>query len=128
MPYFLICAGLLSLMYVGLSLNVVRLRNAKRVSLGDGGDPDLLKAIRAHANFIEYVPLALILILVASSYYGQRTVAGLSVLLLVARLLHAAGILGGMKYGRPAGSILTALVLVVTSIWIILVGVGIRLY
>jgi hypothetical protein len=48
------------------------------VSLGDGGDKELQTWIRAHANFIEYVPLCLILIYTLSSYYGYRTVAGLS--------------------------------------------------
>ena len=128
MNIYLISASLLGLLFVALSLNIARLRNVKKVNLGDGGDPQLLRAIRAHANFMEYVPLCLLLIYVLSTYYGHRTVAGLSGLLLLARVLHAAGILGYIGFGRAAGAILTTLVLAVSSIWLGLIGLGIRLY
>ncbi|MEN9842262.1 MAG: hypothetical protein RLZZ612_91 [Pseudomonadota bacterium] len=38
-----------------------------RVAVGDGGHPELLRAMRVHANFAEYVPLSLGLILVTSA-------------------------------------------------------------
>jgi len=56
-----IYAGLLGLLFVGLSLWVVARRVRARAASGDGGDPALSDAIRAHGNFAEYVPLALIL-------------------------------------------------------------------
>ena len=49
-----------------------RMRGAKKIYLGDGGDPEMLAAIRAHGNFIEFVPLCLLLIYFASDYYGYR--------------------------------------------------------
>jgi len=43
-----------------LMLRVGTQRTDKKVSLGDGGDSLLLSRIRAHANFTENAPLALI--------------------------------------------------------------------
>jgi uncharacterized membrane protein YecN with MAPEG domain len=128
MGYLLTCAGLLGLVFIGLSLNVVRNRRRARVSLGDGGDAELLKAIRAHANFIEYVPMSLILIYTSSWVYGFRTIACLSVLLLLSRIAHAVGILGGVRMGRFWGSIGTAVVVLIASILTISMGLGIKLY
>jgi uncharacterized membrane protein YecN with MAPEG domain len=128
MTIYLMCACLLGFMYAGLSYNVVRVRGVKKVWIGDGGDKDLLTAIRAQANFNEYVPLCLILILATSMFYGHRTVAGLSLLLLVARALHAGGMLGFIPRGRMLGAYGTMAVLLISSIWIGLIGIGIRLY
>jgi uncharacterized membrane protein YecN with MAPEG domain len=128
MNIYLICAGLLGLLYAGLGIHVGRLRTAKKIWLGDGGDKELNVAIRAHGNFIEYVPLCLLLIFICSSYYGYRTIVGLSLILLASRVLHAGGILGWIPYGRPAGAVGTTLVLAIVSIWLALVGLGIRLY
>lgn len=55
-------AALLAIMYAGLSWNVVKSRMRTKVGMGDGGDDVLNRAIRAHANFAEYVPFFLILL------------------------------------------------------------------
>src|SRR3954449_9086648 len=55
-------AGLLALIYAGLSAWVVAGRLSSNVLHGDGGDSALLKRIRSHGNFAEYVPLTLLLI------------------------------------------------------------------
>ncbi len=52
MSVFFVCAGLLGLLGVALTLKVGRLRGQKRINLGDGGDPEMLAAIRAHGNFM----------------------------------------------------------------------------
>jgi uncharacterized membrane protein YecN with MAPEG domain len=57
-------AGLLALWLVVLSLRVIQARRAARVSLGDGGNRALQRAIRGQANFAEYVPIALLLLLI----------------------------------------------------------------
>ena len=57
-----IYAALLGLLFLALSVNVVRTRRATRVSLGAGDHPLLERRIRAHGNFAEYTPIALILI------------------------------------------------------------------
>ena len=55
-------AALLGLVLLVLSGRVIFAVRAKGVSLGDGEDPDHLPIIRSQANFIEYVPMILILI------------------------------------------------------------------
>ncbi len=128
MPVFLVCAGLLGLLAAALTVNVGRLRGKKRINLGDGGDPEMIAAIRAHGNFMEFVPLTLLLIYVASDFHGFRTVAILSVLLLLARVMHAGGMLGLVPKGRVIGAVGTTLVLGVTGILLIVAGFGLRQY
>ena len=45
-----------------LTLQVGRLRTRKKIFLGDGGDPEMVAAIRAHGNLIEFAPFCLLLI------------------------------------------------------------------
>jgi len=126
MPVFYVCAGLLGLLTVFLTLNVARLRGKKRIFLGDGGDPEMETAIRAHANLIEFAPLCLLLIYFVSDFYGFRVVAALSVVLLVARVLHAGGMLGVIPKGRFLGAVATTLVLAASSILAVVVGLGLK--
>src|SRR5204862_7096259 len=128
MMSFFVCAGLLGLLAVALLSNVGRVRGKTRIFIGDGGNSELITAMRVQANFVENVPLGLLLIWLVSTFYGAATIATLSVLLVVARVLHAAGMLGYVPYGRPAGATITLLVLVVASIWVGLAGLGIKLY
>lgn len=55
-------AAILGLVYVCLSILAVKARRRNQVALGDGGKADLQRAIRAHANFIEYTPITLLLL------------------------------------------------------------------
>jgi uncharacterized membrane protein YecN with MAPEG domain len=57
-----IFASALTLIYLVLSLKIMNLRGNHKVRLGDGGIDELQRAIRAHGNFSEYVPLGLILL------------------------------------------------------------------
>ena len=50
-------AALLVLWFLVLTLRVLQNRQSTKVSLGDGGNTLLQRAIRGHANFAEYVPL-----------------------------------------------------------------------
>ena len=60
-PITTIYASLLGLLFVALSLRVIRTRGCVGVALGSGADPLLQRAVRVQANFAEYVPLALVL-------------------------------------------------------------------
>lgn len=57
-----IYASLLALFYVYLSARTIGLRRIAKISIGDGGDDSLLRAIRMHANFYEYAALTLVLL------------------------------------------------------------------
>jgi len=128
MPVFFVCAGLLGLLAVSLTVSVGRLRVQKKIYLGDGGDPEMLAAIRAHGNFMEYVPLCLLLIYVVSDFYTFWYVAVLSLVLLLSRVLHAGGLLGFIPLGRTLGASGTTLILAITSAMLIMSGINLKQY
>jgi uncharacterized membrane protein YecN with MAPEG domain len=128
MPVFYICAGLLGLLAVALATNVGLMRGRKRINLGDGGDAEMQAAVRAHGNLVEFAPLTLLMIYMASDFYGFRMVASLSVVLLVARLLHAGGMLGLIPKGRLLGTLGSTAVLGITSILLAIAGLGLKQY
>ena len=115
--------GILALMLVVLSLYVVRGRWANKVSVGDGGNEDMLRRMRTHANFIEYVPLALIgLYLLEVTRHSVIILHALGIALVVARLLHVYGMrAGGANFGRAGGATLTLVILLVEAVLLILV-------
>ena len=83
----------LTLIFLWLSLRVIRYRRAERIPLGSGANTTLERAIRAHANFAEFVPFAVLLLLLAE--WGGAWPAllhGLGALLVAARLSHGFGI------------------------------------
>ena len=128
MPVFFVCAGLLGLLAVALTVNVGLMRGRKRINLGDGGDAEMQAAVRAHGNLIEVAPFTLLMIYMASDFYGFRIVAILSVVLLVARLLHAGGMLGLIPKGRMLGATASVAILGVASILLAIAGLGLKQY
>ncbi|GAC1630793.1 MAG: MAPEG family protein [Nevskia sp.] len=118
-------AGLLALWFVVLSFKVIGFRR-KGASLGDGGDPLMLRAIRGHANFAEYVPLALVLLgFLEVSHYSTLLLHALGITLVVARLLHGYALSYTEKFmpGRAGGTVLTFVVLLVSGVLCIYQGV-----
>ncbi len=59
LPFY---AALLVLLFVVLSIRTLRLRRGLKIGVGDGGNPQMLRAMRVHSNFAEYVPLALLMV------------------------------------------------------------------
>jgi|TARA_R110000868_G_scaffold212302_1_gene462259 uncharacterized membrane protein YecN with MAPEG domain len=111
-------AGLLGLLLVFLTLRIVRLRWKYKIGIGDGGEHALSKAIRVHSNFIEYVPLALLLIyMVEMQQTSLVLMHGLGSALFIARVLHVFGLskTSQTSFGRTVGTILTLLVLAISA-------------
>ena len=123
MAVFFICAGLIGVLAVVLTVNVGRIRTKKRISLGDGGDPEMVSAIRAHGNLMEFAPLCLLIIWLLNGPYGHHTIAVMGIILLVSRVLHAGGMLGLIPMGRTAGAVGTTVLLAVASIMLALAGI-----
>ena len=121
-PVSFLYAGLLGLLLIALSTQVVLARRRYRVRLGPGADEGMQLAIRVQANFTEYVPFALLL-LVLSEITGLPTgaVHGAGILLLASRVLHARGLSqsAGWSFGRFYGTAGTWLVIVALSLWLI---------
>lgn len=88
-----VIASILALMFIKLSFGVIDLRRKNKISLGAGGVDELDRAIRAHGNFAEYVPLGLFLIGALELNGAPLEIVGLLGLLLIAgRYFHAKGI------------------------------------
>lgn len=112
-------AGLLALLLMLLSLQVVKARRAARVGLGTGDDPQLERAVRVHGNFVEYVPLALVLLLLAELNGAWPWLLHLlGLMLLSGRLLHAWGLSRsqGTSFGRYWGTLLTWLMILLCGL------------
>lgn len=85
-------AALLAMVLLALSFWVSMGRIKYLAHHGDAGQEDLRRRIRAHANFIEYVPMALILIGLNEAAGASATmVQALLVILLVSRIAHPIG-------------------------------------
>ncbi|MBL25704.1 MAG: hypothetical protein CMM48_17615 [Rhodospirillaceae bacterium] len=107
-------AAILAILLVAASINVIRNRVKNEVDLGDGGKGVMLRAIRAQGNFIEYVPMALILMLLLELNRESATLLhGLGITLVVGRLLHFYSIVGEKMPPRLAGMLCTFGVLLV---------------
>jgi uncharacterized membrane protein YecN with MAPEG domain len=110
-----IYAGLLALWFFVLSYRVIRLRH-QGTSLGDGGNPELLRRVRAHGNFSEYVPFILLMIgMLELGHFPAILLHVLGITLVVARLLHgyALSFRESFGFGRFWGTALTFVLLLV---------------
>lgn len=97
-------ASLLALLIVWLSVRVIKLRRAKKIRLGDGGDPELQVAIRAQGNATEYIPLSLVLLALSEiSGAPMALVHAGGIAVLTGRLLHARGLIAGNLRYRVLG-------------------------
>jgi uncharacterized membrane protein YecN with MAPEG domain len=118
-------AGLLALLFFALSLRVVQMRGTG-ISLGDGGNTTMLRRIRGHGNFAEYVPLVLIMMaLLELSKFSIYVLHALGITLFVARLLHgyALSFTEKFKFGRFWGTLLTYIVMVVAGVLCVYQGI-----
>lgn len=87
-PITALYAGLLAFWFIFLSARVVFMRRSARVGIGTGGDDELARRIRVHGNAAEYLPPALLLMLL------------LELNTALVWLLHAAGV--ALVFGRVA--------------------------
>ena len=86
-------ASFLALLFVGLSVRTLRLRRRLKISIGDGGNQMMLRAMRVHSNFAEYVPMSLLMIfLVENQGAIPFFIHFLGAILLLGRASHAYGI------------------------------------
>lgn len=117
-------AGLLGVLLLVLSYRVSMYRRRHGISLGDGGHKGLHTAIRVQGNFVEYVPTALILLLLVELTGRQPAIVhGLGAALFLGRVLHAQGLTSnpdGKSPGRLLGILLTWTMLLTASVLLIL--------
>lgn len=130
MAFALLSVGLLGLLVFLLGANVSRERRSVTVTQHEAeADPNsaLRKAIRAHGNCIEYVPMLSLMILaigLAIPMLMSWWIAALMLAAVASRYVHALGILTGgsvyeantLKRIGAAGTYLTGIVLSVILI------------
>ena len=112
-------AALLAVLYIFLSVRVIRMRVRDRIALGDGNNQRVQRAIRVHGNFSEYVPLALLLLaFVELQQFSPILVHALCLTLIAGRVVHAYGVSQEKEdYKlRVAGMVLTFTTIALSSL------------
>jgi len=109
-PVLALYAAVNALIMLVLGILVVRARVKTHTEIGDGADPAMMAAIRAHANNTEYVPLALLLMLILITLRASAMVIHVvGATLTIGRILHAVGLSrsAGTSLPRLLGIVLT---------------------
>jgi uncharacterized protein len=125
-PIVSIYASILAILFVALSVRTIRMRRQAKIAIGDAGNPAMLRAMRVHSNFAEYVPLSLILLFFVESGGGPATlVHGLGLCLLAGRTSHAYGVsqLRENHRFRVYGMAMTFTTLLTASAYLLIAGV-----
>ena len=127
LPVSTIYIGVNALLTLALAVLVVRARVQTKTDIGDAGNPHMIKAQRAHANNVEYVPMALIVMASAEMAYAPVWLLhALGIGLTVGRIAHAVGLYQstGASAGRLIGTLLTWLALLVGGLACLYYGAG----
>ena len=119
-------AALFGLVHIGITAWVMAGRMQYKALHGDGGHEGMSKRMRAQANFVEFVPLILLLSAFLEMSGASHTLLRVMLtLLLVARILHPFGMVAALNSiqqfacrGLPA--IITFSVLVVSSVLLLI--------
>jgi uncharacterized membrane protein YecN with MAPEG domain len=126
MPVTALYAALLAALLIYLSFRVILRRREAHVEVGTGTDAELLRRVRVHANFVEYVPFALLLMALAESLKApQIWLHAAGIVLVAGRLIHAYGLSQTphiLRY-RTLGATLTfAVIAVIALVCFLLAG------
>ena len=119
-------AALSGLLILVLAWRVVEVRGSAKVGLGDGGNEALQRRIRVHANAVETIPIALILLALAEAGGTPAWALHLAgAALVISRVLHAQGLSSSpnRSFGRFWGTLVSWLVILGLSVWLLVRGV-----
>jgi len=119
----LISAASLAFINIWLAVRVMVVRYRGQISIGHGGDSLAETRMRAHANFTEYVPIALILMGLIELQGGNGTLLwAIGVALVVSRILHPFGMERPVpNVFRAGGFLLTLGATLVLAAWAALI-------
>lgn len=110
--------GLFVLLMLFLKANVGRVRTKEKIGFGHGDNEPMQRSLRVQGNAVEDVPVVLLgLIGLGALAAPALLIHGLGASFLVGRVLHAVGLGGssGSSFGRSVGTLITALVMLVTA-------------
>ena len=115
-------AGLCTLLVLVLAVRVITRRLQAKIGIGDGGDHEMQRRVRAHANSVEYLPLALLLLGgMELNGYPNWVIHAFGTTLLASRVLHAWGLSrkSGASPGRFVGTLVTLLLMIAMALFAI---------
>ncbi len=129
LPITALYASILMIFALVLSFKAGGFRGKTGISVGHGEpiNMDLAQRVRVHQNFLEYVPLAIILMGIIELNDGNATFLHVfGVVLIVARIAHAIGLKhDNMGHpGRAIGAGGTALISLVAALYALWMVVG----
>ena len=106
-------ASLAAVLIVWLSLQVINVRRAKKISLGDGNDDELKTVMAAQENALNYVPITLLLLFALEYNNGYLIVVHVfGLLFMLGRVIHARAILASNLDKRVLGMQITFFVII----------------
>jgi len=107
-------------------IRIGKVRASEKVVHGDGGNPVLIRKMRAQSNFIENTPLVLLLIAgIELSGKGGTWLAIVGAIFMLGRVAHAIGMdAEGTHPGRMVGTMIALLTLVGLAVMAVLIALG----
>ena len=115
-----------AILNIWLSIRIGQIRGKEKIIHGDGGNEALIRRMRAQSNFIENVPLVLIMIgVIEASDKGGEWLAIVGAVFLLARLSHGIGM--DNPKGNPfraIGTMVTMLTLIGLAVVAVLIAIG----
>ncbi|VAW01003.1 hypothetical protein MNBD_ALPHA01-2453 [hydrothermal vent metagenome] len=118
--------GILALIMVFLAYRTSARRLEAKINLGVGDDRIMEQRSRAFGNFIEFVPM-MILLMAMIELQGHKAmfIHILGSAIVIARLFHALGITGKLKAvnGRFLGSLLSYIILLLAGVFLLVNGI-----
>ena len=123
-------AGLNALVLIWITTATGRLRGKLKIFVGDGAHPHMIRIMRGHANAIETIPIALILMLLMAVYGAPLFVIhGFGIALTLGRILHAVHFIAADAPGwqRVVGAVLSLLVVLIGGFGVLIHGIVLML-
>ena len=119
LPITLTLAGAAAILHIWLAARVSRLRRLFKIGVGDGGNEALLRRIRAHGNYVENMPIFLILTGLLELAGGDRRILwATGIAFILARIVHVFGMDHPARVRlRIIGMAASTLVLLGLAIW-----------
>ncbi|MEO1015526.1 MAG: MAPEG family protein [Pseudomonadota bacterium] len=115
--------GLTIILAIVLGARIGILRGVKKISIGDGGDPEVLVKARAHGNLVETAALTLFAMgVIEMNGASPALLHGLGIAYIITRILHPIGlkpddVTHPLRALGAGGSTLVMLIAGVTAIW-----------
>jgi uncharacterized membrane protein YecN with MAPEG domain len=125
LPITMLFTGLLGLLFMFHTVRVILARRSAHITLGMGDSDALLRTVRIHGNFSEYVPLLLLIMaLLELSAVSETALYAFGISVVAGRLLHFYGIYSPTTPGiaRIIGMVLTFIPLILGSVALILLA------